>query len=259
MSAIVQRPREQSPDPICGAAVDLALAAVQQEAGPDAVGDLIATTGDEQRTATHSFACHLAGYHGWQWQVILARGPRSRRVTINDVSLVPGDEALLAPAWLPWTDRLEPGDMSPGTVVDTPADDPRLSPGISGADELAGELDPGPLHPVNWEPGLGRRRVPSAYGRERAARRWRQGPGGPRNQTTRAAPGHCGECGWLLTIGGPMGQEFGICSNQLAETDGRVVTFDHGCGGFSEATSPSSTSRVETILDEVSVDDWTQD
>ena len=56
-----------------------------------------------------------------------------------------------------------------------------------------------------------------------------------------------------------MGQEFGICSNQLAETDGRVVTFDHGCGGFSEATSPSSTSRVETILDEVSVDDWTQD
>ena len=105
MSSIVQAPQHQLPDPICSAAIDLAREAAGSDAGAQTVGELLTTAADGPRTVIHSFSSNLAGYQGWQWQVTLTRGPRSRRVTINDVSLIPGDHALRAPEWLPWTDR----------------------------------------------------------------------------------------------------------------------------------------------------------
>ena len=36
-------------------------------------------------------------------------------------------------------------------------------------------------------------------------------------------------------MAGPLSQLFGVCANAYANDDGRVVSFDHGCGAHSEA------------------------
>ncbi|WP_141698634.1 DUF3027 domain-containing protein, partial [Streptomyces lushanensis] len=48
--------------------------------------------------------------------------------------LLPGPDALLAPEWVPWSERLRPGDMGPGDLLPTEAEDLRLEPGYSGED-----------------------------------------------------------------------------------------------------------------------------
>lgn len=44
---------------------------------------------------------HLSSYRGWRWAVTLSRDvPRSRTsATVCEMELLPGEEALLAPAW----------------------------------------------------------------------------------------------------------------------------------------------------------------
>ncbi len=256
MTAIVRAADTLAPDPICAAATDDALQAILAEYGPEAVGAHLGVHSDDERVATHRFACTMPGYPGWEWHVSVTRPKRSRSVTINEVSMATGPDSLVPPAWVPWSDRLLPGDLTPGTVVPTAPDEGRLAPGWSGDDDLAGELDPGPLHPVNWEPGLQRKRVPSPFGRESAASRWHAGEHGPRSPLAKAAPGPCGSCGWMLTIGGPLGQMFGVCTNMLSPSDGRVVAFDHGCGGHSE-DSPAAVraGRTESVVDDMVLDE----
>ena len=50
----------------------------------------------------------------------------------------------------------------------------------------------------------------------------------------KAAPGHCGSCGFLVPVGGALGQQFGLCANEMAPADGRVVDLGYGCGAHSE-------------------------
>lgn len=242
-------------DPICVAAVDLAWKSVLEDAGPQAVGAHLGHQAESELLISHRFTCTMAGYRGWQWQVTLTRARGTQHVTVNDVNLLPTDEAVLAPSWVPWNERIRPGELTAGTIAPTESQDSRLAPGWSGSDDLAGELDPGPLHPVNWEPGLGRTRVPSPSGRGEAASRWYQGMNGPRDPIARAAPGQCSSCGWMITVGGPLGQVFGICSNLVSPSDGMVVSFDHGCGGHSEDAAEPVTASVGVVLDDHQVDD----
>lgn len=243
------------PDQVCANAVDLARRAAVEEGGEAAVGAHLGVRAEGDRVVTHSFACHQLGYRGWNWSVTLARASRSRQATVDEVVLTPGSDALLAPKWVPWSDRLRAGDLGIGFVATTDPDDPRLVSGWSGEDELEGVLHEAPLHPVNWEPWLARPRVPSQEGRRDAAARWYGGEHGPRSTMARHAPGKCGSCGWLLLIGGPLGQVFGICSHLLSPSDGRVVSFDHGCGAHSEAQAEQvRIPRVEHLVDDYAAD-----
>jgi hypothetical protein len=48
---------------------------------------------------------------------------------------------------------------------------------------------------------------------------------------------------------------FGVCTNEYAPDDGRVVAADHGCGAHSEAAvMPPSVDQALPILDELSFD-----
>jgi len=84
------------------------------------------------------------------------------------------------------------------------------------------------------ELGLGRKRVLSVEGRELAAERWYDGSHGPDAALVETAPGICGTCGFLVRLDGPLGRLFGACANAYANDDGRVVSYDHGCGAHSE-------------------------
>lgn len=242
-------------DSVCAAAISDACAAAIEVGGPEAVGPHKGIIGEDERLVTHIFACTLPGYVGWAWNVVVSRAPDAGQVTVSEVDLLPTADAILAPDWLPWTERVQAGDLAPGDVVVTDSDDARLAPGWSGEDDLAGEIAPGPLHPVNWEPGLGRMRVPSMIGREEAATRWENGETGPKARIAKNAAGSCSSCGWMLTVGGPIGQAFGACTNMLSPADGRMVSFDHGCGGHSEATLEVARKQESVIVDDHAIDE----
>ena len=224
-----------TPDDVLASAVEIARSAVLELAPAAHVGDHVDTVADDAHLVTHTFVCLDRGYRGWRWAATLARTPGSTDVSVAEVVLLPGPEALLAPAWVPWEERVRPGDLGPGDLHPTPLDDPRLEPGFSGADALEAadeNIGPAPLRPEQWQLGLGRETVLSPYGRGVAADRWYDGEFGPDAPMAKAAPGHCDSCGFLLPIGGQLGQVFGACANPFG-ADGRIVALGYGCGAHS--------------------------
>jgi hypothetical protein len=211
-------------------AVDLARTAITEFNGSDAVGEYLGASFDDPTAATHRFLASMPGYQGWQWAVVVAAYPGADRATISEVVLVPGPTALLAPQWVPWENRLQPGDLSPGDLLSPPTNDPRLVPGYVSSgdpdlDELAGEL------------GLGRRQVLSAWGRIEAAQRWQDGDFGPDSTMARSTRRVCRDCGFYLPLTGSLGTSFGVCANEMS-ADGRVVADEYGCGAHSETPAP---------------------
>lgn len=227
--------RAPKADPISAAAIDLARAAAEETAGALGVGEHLGIEPDTDRVVSHSFACPHPGYLGWRWSVTVVRAARAKVPTVNEVVLLPGQGALLAPPWIPWAERIEPGDVTPGLLMPTAPDDPRLEPGYTGGEQAA-DADPAEasqLRAVVAELGLGRERVLSRIGCDDAAERWLQSAGGPDNELTRQAPGVCETCGFFVRLGGLLGTLFGACANVYSPSDGRVVSVDHGCGGHS--------------------------
>ncbi|KOT53233.1 MULTISPECIES: DUF3027 domain-containing protein [Streptomyces] len=124
--------RSRTPDRLCAEAVDLARTAAEEAAAPGTVGEHVDAVADGDRVVTHLFECKEPGYRGWRWAVTVARASRAKHVTLDESVLLPGPDALLAPEWVPWSERLRPGDMGPGDLLPTEAEDLRLEPGIFG-------------------------------------------------------------------------------------------------------------------------------
>ena len=70
------------------------------------VGELISETVADDGVVTMLFAATMAGYPGWHWTVSVAELP-GEEPTVLEAELLPGDGALLAPDWVPWSERLE--------------------------------------------------------------------------------------------------------------------------------------------------------
>jgi hypothetical protein len=251
-------PTEQSFDlavdkPKVAAAVrDATLAAAIEQArdaalevGGETVGEHLAAVAEGERVLTHSFAATLPGYTGWYWAVTLARAPRAKAVTVDEIVLLPGAAALLAPAWVPWNERLRPGDLSPGDLMPSIENDPRLVPAYVESDDPA-------VEDVAFELGLGRTRVMSRDGRLDAAERWYAGDGGPDTPMAKQAPAQCGTCGFLLPLAGSLRAGFGVCGNEISATDGQVVSVEYGCGAHSESAIvvPSLAERIGEVFDD---------
>ena len=231
------------------AAIDQAREAVVVEAGSELVGEHLAVVMEGERLATHTFACLSPAYVGWQWAVTLARAPRAKVVTVTEVVLLPGEGALVAPEWVPWSDRVRPGDLGPGDVLPTSSDDPRLVAGFTGHDDLDGVASQAPVQPSQWEIGLGRIRVLSPIGRDDAADRWVEGDFGPGSAMAKQATLDCGTCGFMLPMDGPMGQQFAVCANEMSPADGHVVALTFGCGAHSEAfVAPQDEPEAGEVL-----------
>jgi hypothetical protein len=263
---IVSSPRTRSkePDQAAAEAVDLAQAAAVAVAGPDRVGEHLGVQAEGERVVTHLFDCLDPAYAGWQWAVTVARAPRSKVVTVDETVLLPGPGSLLAPPWVPWHDRLRPGDLGVGDLLPAPPDDERLVPlvALEGDDAVTDWYDDGadagdeqgPAEPAEL-PAPGRSRVLSAIGRESASVRWYSSEHGPRTPLAHAAPAHCVSCGFFVPLSGELGRLFGACANAYAPDDGRVVSADHGCGAHSESVLWQATSRaISPVIDEFGYD-----
>jgi hypothetical protein len=222
------------PDTATVAAVDVARAALIEEVDAADVGEYLGHLVEGERVVTHQFACERPGYVGWRWSVTLTRASRQKTVTVDEIVLIPGDDAIVAPEWVPYRERIQPGDLSPGDLLPVDDDDPRLVPTYFFGDDPLDADDKAQVRQVAQDLGRGGGRTLSPAGRERAAQRWYDGDSGPESLIARSAPDSCTSCGFLLRIAGPLSEMFGVCANGDANDDGRVVSFDHGCGAHSE-------------------------
>ncbi|WP_235856981.1 DUF3027 domain-containing protein [Occultella glacieicola] len=202
------------------------------EAGAKDVGDHLGMVLEAERLATHYFAATSPGYEGWRWYVTMSRISRSRTATVCESGLLPGDGALLAPDWLPWAERLAPGDLGPTDRLPYVAEDDRLERGYLTS------ADPEEARVAITELGLGRDRVMNRRAIDAAATRWYSGPQGPDTAGTKAAGANCADCGFIVRIAGSLGTVFGVCANEWSPDDGKVVSLDHGCGAHSETDVP---------------------
>lgn len=227
--SVASSPERATARPVLADAVELARTAlVELHEGP--VGEYLGVTIEDDCAATHRFTAELPGYRGWQWAVVVAADPESDHATVSELALLPGPDALLAPEWVPWDQRVRPGDLSAGDLLAPPEHDPRLVPGYVATgdpvvDETARVL------------GLGRKQVMSLEGREDAAERWYSGDFGPDSEMAKAAPSTCDLCGFYLPLAGSLRSAFGVCGNEMA-ADGHVVHAAHGCGAHSDTTLP---------------------
>jgi hypothetical protein len=208
------------------AAVDEAALDLGAAAAATAVGEHLGAVAETVDSVTHFFVADQPGYRGWRWSVTLACPEADEPVTVSEVVLVPGAEALVAPVWVPWEERIRPGDLGVGDLLPPREDDPRLVPGYVASDDPA-------VEELAQEVGLGREQVLSREGRDDAAQRWHDGPHGPASDRARHAPAACGTCGFFLPLAGSLQAAFGACGNEFSPADGAVVEVGFGCGAHS--------------------------
>lgn len=215
------------------------------------VGDFVEAIDLGDDVTDFRFETRVRGYEGWQWSVTLYHDVGLDHWTVNESSLVPTDKALRPPAWIPWKDRLEPTDLAVTDSIGTEPDDPRLEEGFRATD--AGEGAPAETPEMSEtsetskedvedaveEFELSRRHVLTPLGRAQTAKRWYEGPRGPKSLSTKTADGNpCSTCGFFIPLKGELNLLFGVCANKWSPDDGRVVSVDHGCGEHSEIEPP---------------------
>ena len=72
----------------------------------NAVGFFIESIEEDEGVVTYLFEGKLKGYIGWRWSVSVFQADEKSPATISEVLLVPGPESLVAPDWVPWSERL---------------------------------------------------------------------------------------------------------------------------------------------------------
>ncbi|KRE90633.1 DUF3027 domain-containing protein [Arthrobacter sp. Soil764] len=141
--------RTGKPDAFLAAAVDTARTAVEGITPAGTIGAHLAAKSEGDRLVTHLFESRLPGYMGWQWYAVLTRNSRSKAVTVNELGLLPSEESILAPEWVPWAERVRPED-------EQQQEPEQQEPGQGTPEELpAGQGEPGGQEPDDdgGEPG----------------------------------------------------------------------------------------------------------
>jgi hypothetical protein len=112
----------------------IARAAALDYAESPTVGALIDTIDEGDSTTSYIFASSLKGYQGWRWAVTLFEG-EPENPTLSEVMLLPGEESLVAPAWVPWSERLADWKALQAELEAQAAAEAAELEGTEGADE----------------------------------------------------------------------------------------------------------------------------
>lgn len=133
---------------------EFALSALKELADPEEIGEGHRVVADDERLVTHYFTSNRRGYLDWEWYVTIARAPRQSVPTVCESGLLPAEGALLAPHWVPWSDRLsdderhadaEDGAETDGAETDGAETDAGTD---SEAEAEAGAADGAPADPA---------------------------------------------------------------------------------------------------------------
>ena len=108
------------PDEDLLGAVELARAALLEITTADTIGDPAGHLVEGENAVSLLFQATMTGYPGWFWTVSVGR-VAGEEPTVLEAELMPGDDALLAPEWVPWSDRL--ADLAAQESDDDESDD----------------------------------------------------------------------------------------------------------------------------------------
>ncbi|RKR13563.1 hypothetical protein C8D78_3511 [Arthrobacter oryzae] len=139
--------RTGKPDAFLAAAVDVARTAVEGIAPAEQIGQHLGARSEGDRLVTHLFESKLPGYGGWQWYAVLTRNSRSKVVTVDELGLLPSEDSILAPAWIPWAERVRPEDAQADEAAgetsgaETPAQDSGAGHAYDDAAAAADDAD----------------------------------------------------------------------------------------------------------------------
>lgn len=189
-------------------------------------------------TATHRFAADVPGYPGWEWNVVLACACGSHWITVSELALVPGGTALKAPEWVPYQQRIQPGDLGPGDIMPAPIDDDRLT--IDPDDAVTTQQ-----HKASTSSS--QPRMLSQIGLSQALQRWKAGEHGPQSPYARQATFTCATCAFYLPLAATT--DVGVCANEYS-ADGTIVAATYGCGAHSETPQPEPLGTTAEPFDD---------
>lgn len=215
--------RKTGPSILFGAEAKELARDVLHEAAGEEVGRHLGVTGRDG-LGIHRFESLTPGYRGWEWIAVLTCVPGTEDLTVNEVSLQAGESAHLPPEWVPYEDRVRPGDLGPGDVLPPKHDDERLTD--------PADLDDDDGFPRNPQAQL----VLSESGMAEAAKRWRA-QRGRGTAMARRSEHTCATCAFYL----PWRENsvsYGICANEYS-ADGRVIDSRYGCGAHSASKEES--------------------
>lgn len=114
-----------------------ALSALLEVQPPATVGEFVGETDEGDYVTSYRFATTLPGYPGWVWTVTVADLP-DEHPTVVESELLPAEGALLAPDWVPWSERMEEYRAAQAALGETEGDE---DPDAEDDDDLDDELD----------------------------------------------------------------------------------------------------------------------
>lgn len=105
-SVLVPEPAPTAREMLLGEnARSVALEALGEITQPEDIGEAVGYRIDQQDVVSLFFASALPGYPHWVWVATLTTLD-GEELSVLEVQLQPTEEALLAPEWVPWADRL---------------------------------------------------------------------------------------------------------------------------------------------------------
>lgn len=213
--------------------VELARKAAVETAdmGPEAVGDFLRREDLGDHVYDFRFDSGLKGYEHWEWAVTLFHDTGLDQWTVNQAALLPTKRSLVAPKWIPFSDRL-PGGSDEEVGKDL---EPGLDAGEGGQQQR--DRDGNLLDPADSDEDiaeainrfyLSRRLVPSPKGLQDTAQRWADA----RSRIHSRGKGVTDA--FVVPLEGFLGRFYGVCTNRHCRFDGKVVPLNHTCADPAE-------------------------
>jgi hypothetical protein len=94
--------------------------AAKEFAPTGGVGKFLGTVDEEINVVSYRFQANMKEYLGWEWNVVVFQAKKADP-TVSEVVLLPGKESIVAPDWVPWSERradLEKSEAQDLTVAD---------------------------------------------------------------------------------------------------------------------------------------------
>lgn len=85
-----------------------AFAEVEAKSAADKneLGSFIESIDEGEGVSTYLYESKKLGYLGWRWSVTIYQADPVTEPSLCEVVLVPGNDSLIAPKWVPWSERL---------------------------------------------------------------------------------------------------------------------------------------------------------
>ncbi|BDQ00651.1 DUF3027 domain-containing protein [Aquiluna sp. KACHI24] len=83
-----------------------AQAVLAETAEQGSVGEFLGEFEISKGAIELRFDCTLRSYKSWYWSVVFTQVDKRKEATVSEINLLASEGALLAPAWVPWAERL---------------------------------------------------------------------------------------------------------------------------------------------------------